>query len=137
MLKGKIHIGRVICNTEDDYISIELEDDLSHTQVVEIELTKEAYADALFSRVVPCQFRLRSKVVGMKAELKRENVKVPKFTYNKEKDLEKCKKAVAPYETDGWKADADDLLNSHRNVDGKSELRCVTFRRHVPIAETA
>ncbi len=103
-------------------VCIQVTDELSHVQFVEIYMDHEQFSVALGSSIGIGEFELRGvDVVGMTAENKTEVVPF------------KCgddpAEALAPFEVDGWKGRSGDLGNMHRHVGNGYR---VVFFRHVP-----
>lgn len=127
-LPGSLQIG---CPQGDgcDYFTLEVTDESSHVQFIEIKVSYADMALAMTARRVDCQFNLRGvKLVGSKAEHKM--VVVPfKDRYVEDKDRKAVAvKALAPFEVDGWEGDVSDLFNPHRHTDSG---QFVSFRRHI------
>lgn len=119
ILQGKLTISRMTSNFNNPRpIRITLKDDLSSCEVVEINLSLEAFANAITAAgFQPCEFEFNaSGVVGKKREHKTEVVFIPnKIGYKKGNngDRKAVQPYLAPYEVDGWKGRASDALNSH------------------------
>lgn len=133
-LSGRLTISR--CNT--GVVRLELIDDRSFSRVVEIEISKEEFAEALFAHAQrPCSFELSDlSLVGKRREHKQELVYVPDVVrITKESDATKLLKS---FEVDGWRGRLSDLTNHHNWTreplpKGKKEGRMVrvTFVRYV------
>jgi hypothetical protein len=126
-MKGKISISRFTGFTSG--ISIEVQDDSSRVQVFRVELTPEAYGNAVSGHSYQeCEFELgRVDLVGMSVEHKIELVTIKGHSFTDEQKAD----AVAPFEIDGWIASKCDLGNHHKRV--RDEGYNVTFHRHVKI----
>lgn len=132
-LKGTIQISQALNSYDDETpIRLRIEDELSSSEVIEVRMSREALADALTGRGYnPCEFVLRPQVCGMKREHKTEIVTMPKNC--KYKDEKAAKKAMKPFEVDGWEGRISDCFNSHKLVDGSTNRYKVSFVRHVPV----
>lgn len=107
-------------------ITITLNDETSGTQCVEIHLTIEAFAIAITGGShQKCEFEWRPGNVGKFAENKEEIVTVD-WT---EKSEAKIRKALAPFEKDGWSARRSDVTNHHMRTEAGKQR--VTFFRFV------
>jgi len=108
--------------------SIDIEDKLSGTCVVDVTISDEEFAAALGSLGArPCVMRLTPKHAGKRGENKRERVPWDGRAYPRDEAAERV--ALAPFEVDGWTARDGDLANSHnRNSDGTYN---VVFYRYV------
>jgi hypothetical protein len=121
-----------ITKASDDTIRIRLIDSLSQTVVTDIQTTPEQFAQAVFGTGFrPCTFELRTDKVGLRKEVKTENVTwEQESTYTREAS---AREALRPFETDGWKGNLSDALNHHkRGPDGSYR---VTFERWVPVED--
>ena len=132
--KGKLHIGRISGSRE--YVTIELTDEISSTRVFEIELSLEAFGDAVTGRgQVPCIFEVNDSRVGWKPEYKEEIVELKSDLFKREDREEAAKKALKEFEKDGWVGRLDDALNHHCRVGssktGSGSLYRVHFYRYV------
>lgn len=136
---GKVVVLR---DMQSNRVSIRVEDEPSGCCAVEIELTSETFADALFSRYTPCTFEMNeSGVIGAIHEHKTELVPFEMFGHADARTPEAEKneyrtpaavKALAPFEVDGWHGQARDLFNGHNRIgSGKSALQRVVFRRYL------
>lgn len=127
---GTISIARQMGGEDDGCICIEVTDETSRVQFIEIKLTTAELGAALTgSSYRPCKFGLRCvEKVGMKAECKEENVH---FTdqYLRGSALDSAKtRALKPFEVDGWIGRREDLGNGHRAT---KNGYMVHFDRHV------
>jgi len=127
-LKGNLTIGKVYCSKGDNYVSIRIEDEKSSIQFLEIDISLEGIANAIFgASPTDCEFNLRNtENVGKKREIKSVNVRVPDNRHLlKEKDWAKL---AEPFEVDGWIGHHDDLDNSkNKNRDGTFRMRMTRF----------
>lgn len=66
-LKGNIRISRVSSNTREDYVEISIQDKLSGITFVEVELSFNAFAEAVLNMGADCLMEVRGlKNVGKK-----------------------------------------------------------------------
>lgn len=119
-----LRLGRVTSNKEDDFISLEITDELSGVQFVDAKLSLKQFADLLTSQIVCTEADLRTEFVGYVAENKEEEVHTPGYSVN---DSDKAA-LLSSHEVDGWKARSDDLGNGHRRT---KKGYNVIFYRHV------
>ena len=126
LINASITISEVHCaGGEKDYVNIEIEDEDSGCRILTLELDHWSFARALFSHAfTECQkaelLRDLSRV-GKKHEHKSEvvGIHMPKSvlslndTYHDHSNL--IRKAVKPFEVDGWKARINDALNHHNH----------------------
>ncbi len=136
LLKGSLSIGRT-GRSDDKAIRIELNDADSHCTAVLVRMGLPEFAECITGMGhADCEFEFNdSGVIGMLAQSKTEMVPVP--SSHPRGDEEWKRKALAPFEVDGWKARAGDITNQHcwsRDESGK-EFQRVVFFRHVPKTE--
>lgn len=129
-MKGKITISRYTGGERGTGINIKVVDELSGTEFISVEITAETLGNALTGMgFQPCEFELRAEQVGKKHEHKTEVLPI-RLGYYKQKDAEAvAKKALKPYEKDGWTGDWRDLCNHHRWTG--ADKTTVTFHRFV------
>jgi hypothetical protein len=122
-----------ISKASDDTIRIRLIDSLSQMVVTDIQTTPEQFAQAVFGTGFrPCTFELRTDKVGLRREVKTENV-YPDSNTEALTPLLRATAAVMRFEVDGWKGNLSDALNHHkRGPDGSYR---VTFERWVPVED--
>lgn len=127
MLKGEC----VITHCSKGSIHIELRDNLSRCQAVEITFTHANFARALMHQPASCKFEWSPQNVGKTHEHKSEVVPF-NLTYDPE-DETRVRAAVAlkPFEKDGWVGRLEDLLNHRNRVKGEVEAYQVHFHRYV------
>lgn len=142
-LKGKLTISRVHSHKED-WITIRVEDELSHCQMIEVQVGLAEFAEALTNLACrPCMVEFNdSGVIGKRREHKTESIFFPDAevrhgTYGRDAGI---RKILAAHEIDGWKARDDDATNHHRMtynaVDAagrKGYTAEVSFVRHVDV----
>ncbi len=131
-LRGSLSIGRT-SGRDDNPIRIELIDEDAACTVVQIRMSLLEFAECITGKGhCDCVFEFNdSGVVGKQAQSKSELVPIPSYPRDKG-DWEK--KALAPFEVDGWKARESDISNHHcwsREKSGQ-EYQRVVFFRHVP-----
>ena len=118
-LKGKITITR--------------QEGLSGCEFVAARLSLADFSAAITGMGgMPCEFELRAKYVGLRAEHKLVPVFVPNFDQLKDRD-KVCRKAIQAYEVDGWSGRDADAKNNHRRAssDAKGTTYSVAFFRYV------
>lgn len=131
MLNGSITMGLRHSNTEDDYYSIELVDELSRTHFLQIRMTPTDFAYVLSNRGhIPCQFELHPQLVGKQREHK--TVTLPcdpwKLTEQERQAL------METYEVEGWQGRKEDLENRHKWGNGGI---VVVFERWVDVPDNS
>ena len=126
-MKGKLSIGKVTCcgSPEEDYIRIEIEDEISSIQFVTVKADLETFTRALFGLGnVPIEFELRgAERVGKKYEHKIVQVSIPNAPDGislLDKDIDQ---AVGYYEVDGWTGRREDCKNHHRHIRQSNTMR--------------
>lgn len=129
-LKGTITISRYQGCGETG-IAIHVEDALSHVTFLDIEISPESFGNAISGLASQnCMFRLTAiQNVGMKREYKEENVPYEGYAG----DSVTKKKALAPFEKDGWRGSLEDLGNHHRQT---TKGFRVGFVRYVETTQT-
>lgn len=125
--KGNISISRWSSNREPySGISITIEDESSGTTVLDLDMTPEAFGNAVTGlSSQPCEFDFHGENIGKIREQKTEYVR----WYDPGKTNSK-QDALAPFEIDGWKGRESDLGNHHRR-DPISQKYSVNFTRFV------
>ncbi len=114
-LKGKLHISLPSCSTGKRAIHIEILDDLSGCQFVEVEVSLEDYVEASIGhRYVECDIDFAEKApIGKLREYKTELVPRPPIA--SDKDQKRIgPKYLKPFEVDGWQGCLRDLFNPHK-----------------------
>ena len=129
-MKGSLRIGKYM---QEDTVYIEFEDETSGTRFLRATMTVTEYAKVMFNSEGKCNFELHVDNVGKVHQNKDVKVFVPNSDYYHSKD--DVKKAVAPYEIDGWEAYLDDGMNHHKMVKGthteKGDTYIIGFSRFV------
>lgn len=132
--KAKLTISRTTCNTEDDYISIEVRDNLSSIVFFEAKIDLKSFAQCITGlSQQPIEFGIRGfENIGRKLETKSEEVQIPdnSMLFMEHSSI---KEAVAVYEIDGWKGRWADCFNHHNHL-GNNKYR-VHYYRWVEIKE--
>lgn len=129
MNPGKISISR---NNHGE-IHIEIEDEKSGIDFVRVKLTADQLGRAVTGEgCVGCEFETHAlHRVGCTAEHKEEVVPYSgTWRCRTEQMQAEMRKALEPFEVDGWKVRSGDLGNSHRKTEGG--YRCVFFRHVKP-----
>lgn len=123
---GLISIMRVQSSRDDDYISIEVEDDSSGVRFLEIKLSMHGFAKIITGLSSQnCEITtMRLNLLGSIAENKTEIIPRLKGDARDDKAVAKHLKI---YEINGWTARRSDVSNPHRWV-GKDEVTVVFFR---------
>jgi len=125
---GTIRFGKVHPSHGDNFVRIELTDEISRTLVAHIDVSITAFGELTSgSGDQPCTFQLISNVIGKTPEYKTEHIKFPVG----EHDKTLREQALAPYEVGGWRATfRDDLGNMHK-YNSKTKTYAVGFVRYV------
>ena len=133
MLKGTLKVGMTHANMEEDYMTIEVIDEKSGTQVIDIKASIADFAHCLFGhRMMPCEFKLTSKVVGLIRERKTIEIPLPKSAYDEKKDKKNYQEVLKSYEKQGWKGRVEDMENGHNRFMKNGEMCArVVFTRFV------
>ena len=129
---GTIRASCVSSNVEDDRIVLEIHDVKSGVVLMKVSMTYAEYGVlAAGGRSTDCELTLfRTDLAGATRETKTEAVDINKYGYSHEKA--DAKKAVAPFEVDGWKARISDVFNGHRSFNkGDRRFSNVVFVRFV------
>ena len=128
-LRGRITIGHFTSNDGPDGWHIEIIDETSRTHLVSLVMSEKDFATCLGGRgEVPCSFEFRPDCAGLYMESKTEWV-LWSGEYNDHKGQ---RAAVAKWEVDGWRGDANDLRNNHnRHPDSANKSYRVRFWRYV------
>ena len=121
-MKGKISIGKVTCygSSEEDYISIGVEDELSSISFLAVKMGLENFTKALMGLAnVPVDFELRGiDRVGKRYEHKTEQVHIPHDVDGNHSDIF-IDRAIANWEIDGWIGRREDCKNHHNWVENR------------------
>lgn len=129
-LRGRLEINRSEGGEAGRHMVLRVVDEDSHVIAFEAHISLEAFMLALTSAPAACGFHLNdSGAVGKLHEAKEEIVPLPAYSVT----AAQVRKAVAPFEKDGWEARISDAQNAHRISHGKEGyIARVTFTRHVP-----
>lgn len=114
--EGRISIAKLTSNTEPNYMLIQIEDESSGIEFVEVKLSLENFAQAITGLGhVPCKFKTRGlEKIGLIREHKVEEVYINFHTHPTQKAS--AKSAITNFETDGWKGWIEDAFNHHNFV---------------------
>jgi hypothetical protein len=128
--KAEITIGKY---SNTDIAFIEIIDGVSGCHLVKVELSKAAFADALFGLgYVDAEMTYFEQCpVGQVREHKTIEIETSEFSI---KDAEQVAALVKPFEVDGWKASTREAFQNHHRVkgsDGKYRHQ-VNFTRFLP-----
>lgn len=130
-LKGKLDIHKYTSSCGEGGVKIILIDESSRTQCVEIDISLEAFAQALFGLShQECMFELWTEVVGKKHENKTEIVPFKCDSYDKKVREKAAKEALKQFEVDGWMAREDDMHNGNKRTENGQR---VAFHRYVEV----
>lgn len=135
MSEGTFRIGLVRCSHGPDYYCVDISDNKSGVRVAEVRLTLEQFAMAIGSQVISdaeVEYGPLDKV-GMKHEHKSEQVAIEDCGHKEFEAM--LRKAVKPFEVDGWVASVDRSCNHHRICRGDPKLYTVSFHRWIPDEE--
>lgn len=129
-LKGTMCIGNPQGGGRDEEIfTIEIVDEQSRTQFIEIVVSPHDFAMAVKNRMVPVTFQLRAERVGYVSEIRTEVIEVPKCEYKEREQIMSAFLKTHPLAKEGWIGAVDDCTNHRRRTgDGKQS---VLFRRWV------
>lgn len=128
-LSGKITISKTMGRDESP-VFIQIDDEISGCRFVQINMTLENFAEAMFGRGwIPCSLEVNLDApIGMKAEHKEEIVPFNCWSSGKNQE-DAISKALSPFEIDGWSARRSDMTNGHCRAGDKGQR--VVFFRHV------
>lgn len=132
-LQGKLTISRPSNGSGRRYITIRIHDELSGTEVIDLEIGLEEFAEAVTGMgYVPCEFELQAEFAGKKREIKRVLVECGESWLEAKRtparQAEYVAQKFAPYEVDGWIGSQYDYFNFH-NKNG--DFMNVSFTRYV------
>ena len=125
-IPGAVTITRV-SYPDGQRISIRIEDRLSRRCFVEVQMSLEAFANAVtgFS-YQPSELQIQDlDLVGKKLEIKHVIVPQAGFDASKEAILD----ALEPFEVNGWMGCVSDMTNHHNFCGDKVRVH---FKRYVP-----
>ena len=116
-------------NTEDDYFSISVQDEISRVHVIEVKLSLEDFSRAIASQGVKATARYGCLAkIGLRHEVKTETVPIDRdWNYNQWGPG--LMENVKPFEVDGWVASIDEHCNHHYLC--KGDKYRVSFHRWV------
>lgn len=131
--KAKIRISRISSNNERDLINITVHDE-NFIEFFDGVISVEDYGYLISGFGVDVDLELRDlNIVNRIKENKKIEIQMPKEygeTYDSEKRRHIALKAVKPFEIDGWKAELNNISNSHYYK--KSDLNpSINFVRYV------
>lgn len=132
MSKGRLSIGRINSNMEDDYISIDVEDTNSRTHFLTMKLSLEDMMLALTGCsgiAVEMEFRGLNRL-GKVRETKTEFIQ---GAIGYKPDAYVIESLLMSYEVDGWEARRSDFENSKHYVTAKDGTLGwnVVFERYI------
>jgi len=140
-MKGRISISKVHVSGEDivipgekDYISIEIEDELSSIRFLSLKMSLLNFANAITGQgYLPVDFKLGGlKNVGKKLEVKTLEVHIPKKNpkraFLSDEDI---RQAIKISEVDGWKGRDKDAKNHHNYLPGDNYK--INFHRWISV----
>ena len=137
-LPARISISRPSRGDGKQYIKIEILDDKSHCQAVEVQIGYAEFAQALTGLGhIECQMEFNdSGIIGKKREHKSMIVKIPSFLSSDKKYAKALRAVLEVYEEDGWRAYDSSAVNPHNwtktqeREEGFHNVN-VTFTRYV------
>ena len=135
-LEGAVCINNVTSNrSRERMVRISVDDVVSGVRVIEIAMSLEDFASALFARgdmaATYTVYPRALSLLGMRSENKVVVVPLGESSPYKLSDVDLAA-ILAPYETDGWVARAEDAENHHnQSKKGGSWHARVAFFRHV------
>lgn len=142
--EGEISINRVQVigghPATNDYISIRVEDRLSGTLFLEIEMDLESFSKVITGRTVEVKFGVHKlERLGKKREYKHEVINFQR-TYDTKLRQTIIEEVIREKEVDGWIGNRSDASNHHNRVHSKDmdsdhEAYNIGFVRWVNIAE--
>lgn len=132
-MEGRISINKITdCGSGKSHMQIIVEDESSSIQFLTVKMSLLDFAQAITGlNCVPIKFALRGiDRVGMKLEVKSENICIPHSATNS-----LIRQYIQAYEVDGWIGEDSDAKNHHNLVRGdwKPETSAyrVSFHRYV------
>jgi len=134
--QGGLSIARFTDSRGPSGIIIELDDEVSGTRVLSARISLADFAEAVTGKSnAPIIFDLWPQFVGWKREVKEEIVHIAKPGYSAGRPTIHAaqRKALAPFEVDGWQSRGMDIDNQHRREhdldrDGLAAYRVVFVR---------
>lgn len=131
MAEAKVTISKLI-GGDNNKIRIEIEDELSGATFVSVDLSLEAFAQAITGlSIVSGEMKVRNlDLIGKRREMKKEIVPTDNYNPSYEDVLELAK----PFEVDGWKANMYKGAKITTTTDKKGNtLLSISFVRWVEI----
>jgi hypothetical protein len=126
-LPAKLTISRVSHTRGDDEVRIQVYDEASGCVALIVTVPLAEFASAVTGLAhQPCTAEWLPAPIGKVREHKTVDIRVGQSTRDERSGL------LAPYEVDGWKGNASDLVNHHRIRNG---VASVGFVRYVEPAE--
>lgn len=134
--QGRLSIARFTDSHGPSGIIIELDDKTSGTRILSTCLSLADFAEALTGKSdTPVTFDLWPKYVGWTREVKEEIVHLayPGYSAGRAAIHAAQRKALAPFEVDGWQSRGMDIDNQHRRErdldrDGLTAYRVIFVR---------
>ncbi len=125
--KFRVYIGRAINGGGNFHLYVT--DEISGVRFFDCHMSADQFADFMSNREAQVEGEVSAlHVVGMKAENKTEIVPFD-WSGKGANQSPKIRKALKPFEVDGWKARVSDLTNHHCRVSAGKQR--VVFFRHV------
>lgn len=123
----QIHYGHItFARVSTDEMWLHLTDTQNHIEVLRLKMSLEDFARIITGQSDrPCTFAMRPDHLGKDVEQKHEIVPYDGSWMDSNEDK---RKALAPFEVDGWQGSLSDLGNGHRRT--KKGYR-VSFTRYV------
>ncbi len=118
IVQGKLTISRVSSNKADDCIQIRLAYARASITFAKATVSLVGFASAITGLgFVLCEIEVRGlDLIGKQREHKTEEIFIPGKSYDRKARGAIARKAIEPFEVDGWRGDDDDANNSHRWV---------------------
>lgn len=121
--------------SDGDGVMIDLKDETSGCQIVRVSCTYEEFAKMVTGHGTKVQAEVYTDLpFGYKAEVKKEQIEFPNLPSNHKLRLNAARKVIAEYEVDGWRGNAEDVLNRHQcmmHTGSHRDVWEITFHRHV------
>lgn len=125
-----IRISKYTSNTRPDGVKLSIEDKISGSIFIECDISMMAFAQMLTGSGGDAVGEFLGVHIGMVHEVKTEVVEVSGKgkSYG---DEGPARKAIAPFEVDGWRGSVSGAMNHHRHTGGNKYS--VGFSRFVPL----